>query len=287
MFDMQSGPPLSTHIQSKVDSVVRLLRAEAKSHGSEAWYPPCQRVSKVADVAVRLVEMDFNGSPGTEPPHGNTHLETALSDSYVIVEERAVPWRVSGPKEVTRWWFAFKFRDWTLPEDHPSEDERRAEPPAPSTQAEAALNWASSFGNGKDARGPDVASQSPAHMKPPGPTLPPIYNEAYLIQEFDRRERERGPIFAGFIVNDLLPRMGFNTSDAKKILRAMEAQNMVRTEHKPNPKQPDRTTTFVTLNRQHPHVARVLQGASAIHRKFPIGTVIGEALSETIIRERL
>jgi len=81
--------------------------------------------------------------------------------------------------------------------------------------------------------------------------------------------------------------MGFNASDAKRILRAMEAQNMVRTEQKTNPKQPERTTTFVMLNREHPHVARVLKGVAGIERKFPICSIEGEPLSETIIRERL
>ena len=119
----------------------------------------------------------------------------------------------------------------------------------------------------------------------PGMTTPPIYNEALLVREFEKRERERGPIFAGFIVNDLLPRMGFDAADAKRILRAMEAQNMVRTEQKANPNQPGRTTTYVSLNRAHPHVARVLGGA-ATNRTFPIARIDGEPLSERIIRDR-
>jgi len=62
-------------------------------------------------------------------------------------------------------------------------------------------------GNGGNGQNSAATGQPPPRSKSPSHAVPPVFNEAYLIREFDRRERERGPIFAGFIVNDLLPRM--------------------------------------------------------------------------------
>jgi hypothetical protein len=170
----------------------------------------------------------------------------------------------------------------------PASDEVVDPEPDPTVRAVTADQARGSVsGNGGNGQKTAAPGQPPPRSKSLSPAVPPIFNEAYLIREFDRRERERGPIFAGFIVNDLLPRMGFDTADAKRILRAMEAQNMVHTERKPNPSDPARSTTFVTLNREHPHVGRVLKGAAGIERKFPICSIEGEPLSETIVRERL
>jgi len=137
-----------------------------------------------------------------------------------------------------------------------------------------------------EAAKPIAQGLSNVESKPTGVASRPVFNEAMIIREFDKRERDRGPIFAGFIVNDLLVRFGFDVTGAKRVLRAMEAQDMVRTERKPNPKSPDRETTFVTLNRQHPQVRRVLEGDSLAERTFPIATNTGTPLSEIILRER-
>jgi hypothetical protein len=186
-------------------------------------------------------------SEGHEP-HGNTRIRSAMYDEGYFVRISAI-----GPND-----------DWT----------------EKLTLADIRELASSSAKSGMDEH------RTRSHTRQTAP-VSPVFNEAYLIREFDRRERERGPIFAGFIVNDLLPRLGFDTADAKRILRAMEAQDIVRMERKPNPKDPDRSTTFVRLNRDHPHVARVLEGAKGSARKFPVCSIEGEPLSETIIRERM
>ena len=296
---VSENPILCARIQAKVDQVVNLLREEVQAHKAEHWREALGRIMVRTGVVVSLLERHdlWGGVPRL--PNGNNFLGTALSKAYVVVDD---------PHE--RWRLVFKLGTWETAEDAAQAIVNRDDT-APSTAPEGGnLEGAMPAALVMDSEAPCTGgfSCSPLPTSPPSkqsvvepsqsvrpssPTrthngpVPPVYNEAFLIREFDRRERDRGPIYAGFIVNDLLPRMGFDASDGKRILRAMEAQDMVRTEQKPNPKDPQRTTSFVTLNREHPHVARVLCGAAAIQRSFPIGTIEGEPLSQTIIRERM
>ena len=291
--------PLAAQIEAKINNVVRLLREEAEAHPKEHWEEPCRRVAETVGVSVTLLQFMHDWVAQDVHAHGNLHLRNGLRDCYVAVSHYGDNWRV-----------VFKLWDWTLPNDvrrkqTDVEDEAHstAIAKAPDTGGSPAADKpppspAAAGASRPNAHHDDVetagsgASPMPSRSRPadrrksPAAAAPPIFNEARLIREFDRRERDRGPIFAGFIVNDLLPRMGFNSADAKRILRAMEAQDMVHTEQKQNPNQPERTTSFVTLNRAHPHVVRILTGVRGDERTFPIGTIDGELLSERIIRER-
>jgi len=257
---VSANPRDSVTIPEKLLTVQQALLDELPVHFDEGWESVCWRVSQRTGVGVTLVESIH----GDGRPHGNTRFGRALVNHFIMIHG-GVDWRVIA-----------KIGDLGIsgaPTPAQSEGQTLSVPSRQTTEP------APRKGNGQPS-----ASGSQGRVSGP---VPPLFNEAFLIREFDRRERERGPIFAGFIVNDLLPRMGFEATDAKRILRAMEAQDMVRTEQRQNPNNLQYTTSFVTLNRNHPHVSRVLRGAAGIERTFPIGKIEGEPLSETIIRERM
>lgn len=277
--------PLSAQIVRKIDEIVTLLRQEEKEHGEEPWDTVCRRVGAKTNTSISLVDARRSlldaGPIQSDPPHGNTHFRTAIEDCMVVVT----------CSEPDIWKLSIRPWQWDLPEECKQiSAASRSELPHLTNQGEASSVSGEQVQLADGSRAKvEIGGQHNANVqfaKPPNGPVAPIYNEAVLIHEFDRRERERGPIFAGFIVKDLLPRMGFDTTDAKRILRAMEAQDKVRSERKANPEKPERTTTFITLNREHPDVARILTGAKRVDRKFPIGTIDGEPLSERIIRER-
>jgi len=152
-------------------------------------------------------------------------------------------------------------------------------------------------GNGSSDRDPDRTptpepSEGPAQSDPPSQVRVPErpntanveFNQTFLIREFFRREQQGKVMVAGFLVNDLLPRLGFTTTQAKQILRQIEAQGIVRTQTVPSTKNPDRMTTLVELNHNHPGVREFLAGEGAeAFRPIPIR---GEPASETLIRDR-
>jgi hypothetical protein len=278
---MIAKPHVSARILSTIDEVVRLLEAEVRSHPKEHWKEPCERVGKELSVSVSLPQTQ-SGPLRMYPPHGNTCLEQALKGGLLIVTKEYEKHRMEGME----WQVMFRFRSWAgrRPEvraaegvsphrEHSSADD----PPTPSSDPPEPDR---TVAEPRAQRAPDP------HFRPSGTPSAPAYNEAALIRELERREREHGPNHAGFIVNELLVRFGFEVPEAKRILRGMEMRTIVRTEHKPTPKDPSRMATFVVLNREHPHVRRVLEGAAEITRAFPVATNTGEALSELICRER-
>ena len=284
MITSSQDAPLIESIRTKIDQVVRLLRAECKKEDEIHWEQPCRRVAEKTGLSVFLVEhvYDFQHWSAELRIHGNMHLNTALAQKCVVVSD-------------TEWRLVFHLRDWKLPDDGSDrrrEDlQRKSETETDGVSAEDSQACtpgsagASISQTGTSTVGASPIDQSDDRSRTRSPSGPPIYNEACLIREFDRCEQERGPIYAGFIVNTLLPGMGFESSKSKQILKAMEAQSMVRTESKPNPKNPERSTTFVTLNRQHPTVRQVL-GENESSKAFDPVPIRGEPLSETIKRER-
>lgn len=109
------------------------------------------------------------------------------------------------------------------------------------------------------------------------------FNEAFFIRDLDRRERERGDTWAGFVVKELLPGLGFSGVEAKRILRQLEAHGVVMTSTKPNPRNPDRPTTYVRLNRDHARVCAALASSEAPARRIQVA---GGPVADTIVEER-
>jgi len=155
-------------------------------------------------------------------------------------------------------------------------------------QAESVLSPATALDEPSSGGGQGARTES---EPPNGPTLKCrdniTFSEEFLIREFDRRERERGHIVAGFIVNDLLPRLGgYEPLEAKHILRRLQVRGVVVTRKVPSPRNPDRDTTLVQLNRDHPDVRRVLGNGKPDDGFFEPVPIRGEPASVTLIRDR-
>jgi hypothetical protein len=105
---------------------------------------------------------------------------------------------------------------------------------------------------------PRGSSSGPRSLPSTGQIEPIPFNQEYLIRDLARREGLHGPMKAGFFVHDLMPRLGFERSQAKQILAQLEAQSLVSTRRGENPNDADHPTTFVELNRKHPQVQRTL-----------------------------
>lgn len=128
------------------------------------------------------------------------------------------------------------------------------------------------------------SSKSPRSLPSKGQIEPIHFNQDYLIRDLARREDRHGPMKAGFFIRDLMPRLGFEPSQAKQILARLEAQSLVSTRPVENPNDADHPTTLIDLNRDHPTVRQVLGGDRSEGLK-PV-KLPGPPLSDDIVRER-
>jgi hypothetical protein len=79
-----------------------------------------------------------------------------------------------------------------------------------------------------------------------------------FLREFLRLERKHDFMWAGYIVRELLPRLGFAPEEAKVVLDRLRSENLVTITKVPNPKNPDFPATGVQVNRDHPRVQQLL-----------------------------
>ncbi|HPC21361.1 MAG: hypothetical protein KBH81_13495 [Phycisphaerae bacterium] len=79
-----------------------------------------------------------------------------------------------------------------------------------------------------------------------------------FLREFMRLENRHDFMWAGYIVRELLPRLGFAPEEAKLVLDHLRAEKLVTISKVPNPKNPDFPATGVHLNREHPRVKALL-----------------------------
>lgn len=85
----------------------------------------------------------------------------------------------------------------------------------------------------------------------------------HFVTDFVRLEESHEFMWAGYIVRDLLPRLGFPAQEAKLILDHMRADGMLTITKVPNPKNPVFPATGVQLNREHPSVRAILERCAA------------------------
>ena len=111
-------------------------------------------------------------------------------------------------------------------------------------------------------------------------TADPRYE--YFLREFLRLEQRHDFMWAGYIVRELLPRLGFAPEEAKLVLDRLRAENIVTITKVPNPKNPDFPATGVQLNHDHPHV-KALFGPAV--EPSPEVTPNGSALADPADRE--
>jgi hypothetical protein len=81
-----------------------------------------------------------------------------------------------------------------------------------------------------------------------------------FLREFIRLENRHDFMWAGYIVRELLPRLGFAPDEAKLVLDHLRAEKLVTISKVPNPKNPEFPATGVHLNHDHPRVQALLGG---------------------------
>lgn len=104
-----------------------------------------------------------------------------------------------------------------------------------------------------------------------------------FIRELHRLQANREFMWAGFVVKELLPQMGFVGPEARQFLSELEADGIVMITKEPNPNNPDHPTACVRLNADHPQVKAALERSSGERTRI---RVRGEPVSQTLIRER-
>lgn len=104
----------------------------------------------------------------------------------------------------------------------------------------------------------DVASRFRSGEAPTVRTPSDRYEE--FIRHFARLEERHDFMWAGYVVRELLPRIGFLADEAKLILDRLCSQGILTIRKVPNPKNPSFPATGVALNREHPQVKAILEG---------------------------
>ncbi len=112
-------------------------------------------------------------------------------------------------------------------------------------------------GGGRTAPG-SVSRFQPGDAPPaPEPSAEARCDE--FIREFARLEQRHEFMWAGYIVRELLPRVGFPDAEAKVVLDRLRMDGILHMTKVPNPKNPHFPATGARLNRQHPRVIAVLR----------------------------
>jgi hypothetical protein len=84
----------------------------------------------------------------------------------------------------------------------------------------------------------------------------------WFIREFNRLEQSHEFMWAGYIVKELLPRLGITTAEARELLDEFQADGIVTVKKIPNPRNPEHPASAVELQRDHERVQAVLEGVA-------------------------
>jgi len=129
-------------------------------------------------------------------------------------------------------------------------------------------------GGGRSATG--AASRFQPGDAPPAPEPSAEARCDQFIREFARLEQRHEFMWAGYIVRELLPRVGFPDAEAKVVLDRLRMDGILHMTKVPNPKNPHFPATGAKLNRQHPRVIAVLgepTAADAGPEHPPVGSL--------------
>lgn len=85
----------------------------------------------------------------------------------------------------------------------------------------------------------------------------------WFIREFDRLEKTHEFMWAGYIVKEMLPRIGVATAEARQMLDELQEQGVVVVEKIHNPKNPQHPASAVRLVRDNAQVREILGDAAA------------------------
>lgn len=86
--------------------------------------------------------------------------------------------------------------------------------------------------------------------------IPTAQRDGEFIREFARLEQSHDFMWAGYVVRELLPRLGYPSEEAKLVLDRFCADGILSISKIPNPRNPSFPATGVVLNRDH---ARVIE----------------------------
>lgn len=103
----------------------------------------------------------------------------------------------------------------------------------------------------------EARSRFQPDSQPPGP-LDESQKRDYFIREFNRLQSRNDFMWAGYVVRELLPRIGYSLEDTKSVLNNLRAEQIVNVKKVANPRNPDFPATGVQLNLENPHVRTVL-----------------------------
>jgi hypothetical protein len=95
----------------------------------------------------------------------------------------------------------------------------------------------------------------------------------HFLREFLRLQQRHEFMWAGYIVRELLPRLGFPPEEAKVVLDRLRAENLVTITRVPNPKNPSFPATGVLLNLEHPRIKALLGSDAGTEPAFEPSTV--------------
>ncbi len=113
---------------------------------------------------------------------------------------------------------------------------------------------------------------------PPLANLSTDQRHELFLKEFIRLAERHEFMWAGYIVRELLPRLGFAPHEAKAVLDELRAEQLVTISKVPNPKNPEFPATGVKLNCEHPRVKALL---AAELRSGESNPAAGAAVPET------
>jgi hypothetical protein len=100
----------------------------------------------------------------------------------------------------------------------------------------------------------------------PGPAANSVDSEQRydaFVREFLRLQEKHEFMWAGYVVRELLPRLGFAPEEAKLVLDHLRAENIVTITKVPNSRNPEFPATSVQLNPDHPRVKAILAEKAA------------------------
>ncbi len=113
-----------------------------------------------------------------------------------------------------------------------------------------------------------------------------------FLRSLEKAEQRPGFDFVAlrWFRDQVLPAEGFDWAETPsgrdEVLRAAIKDGAVLTSKVPNPKTPLFPVTGIRLNRQHPQVVSLLGEPGVTSFNFQPVSIRGEALSETVLRER-
>ena len=79
-----------------------------------------------------------------------------------------------------------------------------------------------------------------------------------FIREFARLETRNDFMWAGYVVRELLPRVGFSPDDAKDVLNRLRTDEIINVQRVANPRNPEYPATGVQLNHDNARVRTIL-----------------------------